>query len=195
MLERAKAKLPWLRVLVGEITELPFVDDSFDLATAAFVLSHVCEYPDALKEILRVLKPSGLFAASAWAPAIDPYTSTWSDVLADLISKAEVDRALAEVAPLEEYFSTQGNLERALIHAGFSEVGTHSVELEFTLTVDQFFEDREISSGGRLGSHILGPIGWANFRRTATQVFQTRFGPVLQCHRRALIVVGKRVLA
>jgi hypothetical protein len=96
---------------------------------------------------------------------------------------------------MEEYFSVQGNLEGALIHAGFSEVSTHSVELEFTLTVDQFFEDREISSGGRLGRQILGPIGWADFRRTATQVFHTRFGPVLQCHRRAFIVVGRKVQA
>jgi ubiquinone/menaquinone biosynthesis C-methylase UbiE len=193
MLECAKAKLPWLHVLVGEITALPFVDGAFDLVTASFVLSHVGNYHRALSEIFRVLKSSGLLAASAWAPPLDPYATAWSHYLAEAISKSEADRALADVAPAEEHFSVHGNLAAALIDAGFLEVRSDSLDLEFTLTVDEFIEDRAISSGGRLARQMLGPAGWARFRAEARKMFEIRFGPTLRCQRRAFIVIGRTI--
>ncbi|HEV8486680.1 MAG TPA: methyltransferase domain-containing protein [Blastocatellia bacterium] len=192
MLDRAKTKLPWLHVLVAEITALPFVDESFDLATASFVISHVREYPCALAEVFRVLKSSGTLAVSAWAPLTDPWAAAWKDHIAKAISTAEADRALAQVAPLEEHFSVRGNLAAALTEAGFSNVSSHSLELEFTLTVDEFLDDREISSTGRLGRQILGPMGWVRFRAAAAEMFQARFGRSLQCHRTAFIVICRK---
>lgn len=40
--------------------QLPFAASSFDLVTANMVVEHIAE-PDSLKEILRVLKPGGVF--------------------------------------------------------------------------------------------------------------------------------------
>ncbi|MBI1984123.1 MAG: methyltransferase domain-containing protein, partial [Acidobacteria bacterium] len=163
MLLRARNRLPGLRVLVADAGALPFGGESFDLVTASFVLSHVGDYSRALAGVLQVLKPSGRLAASSWAPPSDPYSAAWSESLAGAISKQAVERAMAEVAPWEGHFSLQGHLELALTHAGFSEVVAHTVELECAFTVEQYLEDRGLSSGGRLGFHLLGPDGWAHF--------------------------------
>src|SRR5439155_188694 len=122
----------------------------------------------------------------------DPWAAAWRDHIAQAISKAEVDRALAQVAPLEEHFSVRGNLAAALTEAGFSNVSSHSLELEFTLKVDEFLDDREISSAGRLGRQILGPMGWVRFRAAGAEMLQARFGSSLQCHRTAFIVIGRK---
>jgi demethylmenaquinone methyltransferase/2-methoxy-6-polyprenyl-1,4-benzoquinol methylase len=131
MLRRAQARLPELRVLVADASALPFRGETFDLATASFVLSHIGDVQRALGEVLRVLKPAGQFAASNWAPASDPYSAAWNECLAEAISKQAADRAMAEVAPWEAHFSQQGRLESALTCAGFSGVVAETVDLEF----------------------------------------------------------------
>lgn len=192
MLLRAKARVPRLRVLVADAAALPFRGESFNLATASFVLSHVRDYLRALAETFRVLKPSGLLAVSSWAPPSDPYSSAWSECLAAAISKAEAERALAEVAPWESHFSEQAHLESALTRAGFSVVRCDAVECQVPFTVEGFLEDRELSSGGRLGLHLLGADGWARFRASACDLFHARFGSSLRYYRRALVVIGRK---
>jgi len=48
----------------GSGLTLPFPDNSFDKVICAEVLEHVPDYQGVLREIHRVLKPQGLFAAS-----------------------------------------------------------------------------------------------------------------------------------
>jgi ubiquinone/menaquinone biosynthesis C-methylase UbiE len=192
MLLRARAQVVGLRVLVGDATALPFQDESFDLATASFVLSHVRDYWSALAETHRVLKPSGILAVTNWAPSSDPYSTAWSDCLAEAISKPEAERALAEVAPWEDHFSRQGALEATLSRAGFSPIRSEAVAVESNLTVDQFLEDRELSSGGRLGLHLLGAGGWELFRAATSEMFRARFGSSFRYRRDALIAIARK---
>ncbi len=192
MLRRARTQVAGLRLLVADATALPFRGDSFNLVTASFVLSHVSDYPSALAEMLRVLRSRGTVAVSNWAPPFDPYSAAWSKWLAGAISKPEAERALAEVAPWEGHFSQKGALEAALTRAGFSQVASDVVAVEFDLTVEQFVDDRELSSAGRLGHHLLGREGWARFRATASDMLHTRFGSSFRYHRRALIVRARK---
>ena len=50
-----------LKLLQADVTSLPFVDDSFDVALAVHVLHLIPNWQQALAEIRRVLKPSGVF--------------------------------------------------------------------------------------------------------------------------------------
>lgn len=192
MLRRARARVVGLRLLVADATALPFRRESFDVVTASFVLSHVLDYPSALAEMLRVLTPNGTVAASNWVSPSDPYSAAWSECLGGAISKSEGERALAEVAPWEGHFSQRGALEAALTGAGFSQIASVAVDVESDFTVEQFLDDRELSSTGRFGFHLLGPDGWARFRATVSKTFHARFGSSFRYRRGALIAVARK---
>ncbi len=192
MLQQAKARLANLQVVAADAPALPFKSETFDVVTASFVLSHIREYRRALNEIHRVLRVNGLIAASNWTSTVDAYSQAWSACLAEAISKPEAERALNEVAPLENYFSQEGNLEAAFTESGFSVVHAGAVDLDVQLGVEQFVEDREINSGGRLGRHLLGNDKWMNFRDGAITILRARFGDTVRYRRRALVVIGQK---
>ena len=61
MLAAARKKVPEADFILGDCTKLPFKDNSFDLVTIGFGLRNI-ENPDrAIEEIVRVLKPDGIF--------------------------------------------------------------------------------------------------------------------------------------
>lgn len=45
----------------GSVYELPYADEHFDLVVSFSVFEHLSEYPKALSEVRRVLKPGGVF--------------------------------------------------------------------------------------------------------------------------------------
>jgi len=72
-----------LSFLVGDAYDLPFEDDTFDIAHAHQTLQHVAEPVAVLRELRRVVKPGGLVAARdvdyagvIWYPLV-PALSEW----------------------------------------------------------------------------------------------------------------------
>jgi SAM-dependent methyltransferase len=65
-----------LTLTVADALDLPFADDSFDKVICSEVLEHIPDYPGALLEIYRVLKPGGAFAASV--PRFGPEWLCWA---------------------------------------------------------------------------------------------------------------------
>ena len=60
MLEVArKRNVPGLELMVADAMNLPFADASFDVVTVAFGLRNMASWPDAAKEMARVIKPGG----------------------------------------------------------------------------------------------------------------------------------------
>lgn len=192
MVRRAARQVAGLHVVVGDFGALPFPDASYDLATASFVLSHVPEYARALREARRVLKPAGMLAMSNWAPATDPYGPAWTESLAQAITAEEVDRAVAEVAPWEGHLGQSGALETVATEAGLTVVRSDSVEVHSDFTVDEFVQDRELSSAGRLARQILGADDWRRFRDSVAETFRARFGTSFRYERRALVAIARR---
>ena len=47
----------------ADVQQLPFEDDSFDVVAAMWMLYHVPDLDQALREVRRVLRPGGLFVA------------------------------------------------------------------------------------------------------------------------------------
>ncbi len=93
-----------LRFVIGDVVDLPFEDAAFDWVVANLVLHHVEPLAPLLESVLRVLRPGGRFAALEPAP---------------LTGMLQHEATSANEAPLRPRF-----VERALIDAGFEEVGT-----------------------------------------------------------------------
>jgi len=56
---RSQKILPDGKITIGDITHLPFKNKKFDLIICSEVLEHVKNYPKAIKEFKRCLKPNG----------------------------------------------------------------------------------------------------------------------------------------
>ena len=64
MLAIAKKHFSTTEFVLGDIEELPFEDESFDMVVATFVIVHLGTLQRAFDEVYRVLKPGGVFLVS-----------------------------------------------------------------------------------------------------------------------------------
>jgi SAM-dependent methyltransferase len=70
------------RAVVADARRLPFPDDSFDGAVAAFVYNHLDDPSRGLAEAARVVRPGGVVLASAYADDdVHPVKAVVEDVL------------------------------------------------------------------------------------------------------------------
>lgn len=80
--QAAQKRMPGVDVRSASAERLPFDDDRFDLTLAQLVVHFMADPIAALREMLRVTKPSGLVAATVWdhADGGGPLTSFWDAV-------------------------------------------------------------------------------------------------------------------
>jgi ubiquinone/menaquinone biosynthesis C-methylase UbiE len=192
MLRRARARISGARFVEADAMTLPFRQGSFDVVTASFVLSHLGDPQGGLREVKRVLKPGGQFAMTSWAADADARAEAWRELLADAVSGEALRGAVTRVTPGESRFESEDGVEGALTTAGFTEVEVHAVALRYTISLDQFLADREISSAGRFGRHTLGGEGWQRWVGQARDALQLRFGSLFQCSRGVLVARARR---
>ena len=121
---------------VGDVTALPFNDDSFDAAHCHAVLTHVPDTAAVLAEVMRVLKPGGILAAR--------------DMIGDaMITAPEVGDLPDAMATFLKLLSANGghprmgqDLKRVLIEAGFADVQAGASFEAFSTADDiRFFHD------------------------------------------------------
>lgn len=97
---------------------LPFPEDSFDLATCRFGVMFFADCKKALVELRRVLKPGGRACFVAWGPFEQPYwRATMGVVLKHIGGPATVPGG-----PDPFKFGQPGSLSAALRQAGFESV-------------------------------------------------------------------------
>lgn len=70
MVEHAKARsrgLAGVTFMTADATDLPFDDASFDLALSIGILHHIGDWPVAITEVSRVLRPGGVYILGDYA--------------------------------------------------------------------------------------------------------------------------------
>ncbi|HVR41333.1 MAG TPA: class I SAM-dependent methyltransferase [Thermoanaerobaculia bacterium] len=108
----ARTKAPF-DFRIGDVLALDFPDASFDVVTCQTLLIHIDDPRDALKEMLRVLRPGGWIVCAEpnnLAGAIGFHSTTWNDPEmmlrdAELAVRYEIGKAR-----LGEGFSSAGEL-------------------------------------------------------------------------------------
>ncbi|MFI7702775.1 class I SAM-dependent methyltransferase [Nonomuraea sp. NPDC049480] len=89
MLELIARRHPYATIRRAALPELPFRDEEFDAVVGNYVINHVPDTAETLKELHRVLRPGGTVALTWWKA--DEMTAT--NVFADAIEAAGVSYA------------------------------------------------------------------------------------------------------
>ena len=162
----ARERFPGVDVRQSSAEDLPFADDTFDVALAQLVV-HFMEDPLAgLREMVRVTRPGGRVAACVWDQSRGP--------LATFVG------VLDEVAPYERKNppsagSTKGSLEELFANAGMHDI--HGTEITATVTFATF-EDWLAPYRLKMGSlakrlESLTPDQWVELESLCRRQFPT----------------------
>ena len=123
MLEVARENAPTTHIPLewheGNVCELPFPDGSFDVVVSSHGLQFIPDKVAALREIRRVLTPSGRLAFTVWGEP-NPYWAAMIETLARHISE---DTATTVRAP---FVLGDAELVRNLV----AKAGFHGIEMQ-----------------------------------------------------------------
>ena len=178
--------------VVTMLPVLPFRDESFDVVTSAFVMTHL-EDPDAMaREMLRVLRPGGSAALSAWLPATDAAAREWSRIIRTFVDASRLEAALRETLPGDGRFGQPGSLGELLAGAGFEELAvcTHSVEC--TMRVEDYIASRSVAATGRALQALLPAGDFGRLREAVRESLTAAHGPEVRFKRGFHSAVGRR---
>lgn len=115
-----------VELLVGDIEDLPFDDETFDLVMANHMLYHVPSIPRALSEVRRVLRPAGRFIATTNA---QPGMRELHDLHVDTMRELEIPYT---PTTSEDWFSLDNG--RGVLEDAFGSVAAHRYEGGFEVT-------------------------------------------------------------
>jgi len=73
MIELAKEHCPKGKFNVGEVYNLPYEDNSFDIITSSLVFDHLEDLDKAVKQVAKILKPNGVLIFSVMHPISNMY--------------------------------------------------------------------------------------------------------------------------
>jgi ubiquinone/menaquinone biosynthesis C-methylase UbiE len=180
------------RAAAGEAIDLPFRDGAFDVVIANFVVAHFTKYQTALYDMLRVLRPGGRMALSAWADAEDDLSRTWTEVVEQAVPREILRPALAERLPWRERFRDREALEEALMDAGLRHVRTEVRRYRFVYPLDEYVEGLGTWAVGRFVRSMLGEPGYESLVTRAKALFAERFADPLNDFREVLFAVGAK---
>jgi len=150
MIEAARLYSPATSVDIGwhqcDVTDLPFADNSFDIAFCQQGLQFFPDKPAALSELRRVLAPDGTMILTVWS-SISPLFAAIADA-ADRYIGAE-----AATSALAPYAFRDGEVINSLI----TEVGFSRVEMEI-LVVERRIGPPEKAIPNEIFGGTVGPF-------------------------------------
>jgi ubiquinone/menaquinone biosynthesis C-methylase UbiE len=126
------------QVGVMDISRLAFTSAAFDVGIFAFVLFHLPDPLNGLKEMSRVLKPTGAIGTITWAHNVGyPALDVWLEEL-------EAHGALppSEDLARHDLVDTPHKVKALLEQAGFTSTRTWMGHYEMKMTTDEFIAHR-----------------------------------------------------
>jgi len=115
----ARKLVPDAEFQSGDATELPFADKSFDAIVCGYGIMHVPDAEQAMREMLRVLRPGGRVALTVWDN--ETPTNGLGLVYAAVKEHANLNVPMPH-APDIFQFSTRDKMRNALSSVGFVDV-------------------------------------------------------------------------
>ena len=126
MLERARRKAPKIDWIEGDALALPFEDGSFDAATVGFGVRNLSDLGAGLRELRRVLRPSGRVAILEITRPhglLAPFYRFWFDGVIPVAGKVlPGGSAYAYLPASVKRFPDPQGLAKLLDEAGFDDI-------------------------------------------------------------------------
>jgi ubiquinone/menaquinone biosynthesis C-methylase UbiE len=178
----------------ADTIDLPFRDGAFDRVLGNFVVSFFGNFQTAMFDVMRVLRPGGRLAFSAWGAGDqqDELRKTWRGVAEEFAEHEILEDAQARAIPSEERFSDRNGLKEALHDAGLRDIWTEVRDYRFEMSREDWLAGREIVPLGRFLRQMLGDELWETFRRRVREVFADRFPSRLNDFRQVNLAVGHK---
>ncbi|MEX2275861.1 MAG: methyltransferase domain-containing protein [Actinomycetota bacterium] len=192
MLRVGRTTRPALPFVAGEAIDLPFRSGVFDVVTANFVLQHFTRYDTALFDMIRVTKPGGRIAVSAWGKNIDELERTWRSLLEERLGPDMLRDVQKQASPWRIRFEDRGLLEETLGDAGLKSIRSEEREYRFTFRLNEWIEGRAALPTGRFVKQMLGADIFAAFLDNVRSVFAERFSDPLNDFRDVWFAAGTR---
>jgi demethylmenaquinone methyltransferase / 2-methoxy-6-polyprenyl-1,4-benzoquinol methylase len=114
---------------LSDARKLPYPDNSFERVICGFLLRNVRDYPTALTEIYRVLKPGGKFVSLDTTPPakniFSPFIWLHMRVVIPIVGTLVTGRinAYRYLIRSSEGFTPAGELEQEFVQTGFKKTG------------------------------------------------------------------------
>lgn len=167
----------------GDVTALPFEQNSFDAVTSRFCLMFLPEIPKAAAEIVRVLRPGGWIAAAVWsAPDKNPSIALSMEAVKKVVELPTPDPTAPGIFRLAQPGDLAGMLQQAGLidvtdqeflaewsytsaeeyYTSLLEIAAPIQNLMATLSVPQVHEVKRLiiqaASQFQRGAHVTFPI-------------------------------------
>jgi SAM-dependent methyltransferase len=178
MLRRARLHAP-LAAVAAQSPGLPFPARALDVVVANLVITHFERYDTALDDMVRVLRPGGRLAATAWGTLDDDepvddrqqreLTEIWRSTAARFVDDDAADDEIDAAIPCEAWFSDPAHLRAALEGAGLRAVELHAPTYRRTQSQSDALAGFETSFRGRYVRHHLDDADWVRFRSEVTE--------------------------
>jgi SAM-dependent methyltransferase len=112
LLTEARERIPEANFMHGEMEELPFGDDTFDIVCGFNSFQYAADTANALGEAARVLKTGGKLVAMVWGNRIDCEATSYLKAVGSLLPPPPPGTsgpfALSENGLLEAFINTAG---------------------------------------------------------------------------------------
>jgi ubiquinone/menaquinone biosynthesis C-methylase UbiE len=163
------------RPVAAMALDLPFRDQTFDVETANFVISHFARLDTALFDMRRVLRAGGRLGVTAWVPAPDEFDRTWTEVAERYVAREMLAQARSGIAPSEDRVGDPDKLRDVLYAAGFRKIDIERRGYRFGWDRDAFLANRNEIRGARYMRELLGEALWVRFQEDVGAVYRERF--------------------
>jgi ubiquinone/menaquinone biosynthesis C-methylase UbiE len=161
---RGRGELNRVEFHLADAQDLPFSNNSFDIAVMALVIHFVPDPAKAVAEMWRVLRPGGTAAAYVW-----DYTQAGSPTAP--LAAAMRAMGLQSPAPPSPQVTSLPALEELWLAAGFEQIGTRAIDISVEFADFEDFWQSMTAPVGPAGKAIaaLSPDDLAQLRSVLEQ--------------------------
>jgi ubiquinone/menaquinone biosynthesis C-methylase UbiE len=178
--------------VVADAEQLPFAEGVFERIAAGFVISHLSDYSKGLENWVRVLRPGGVLAASAWEITAIKVAEMWKAMIKQYLDLNQVEEAAARIIPSDQFFSLRDNLTKVFKDAGLMNAKAETKTYLISMNVDQYIDSKIGSVEGTIIRNHLDQERWREFLAKLREDLLTEFPQRVEFSRNVHFVSGEK---